>query len=231
VPLLRLQLACGHPGELPEARYLDALRADLEASLPLVWGRSVHSVFLGGGTPSLFSPEGIARLLSELRTLLPLLPGCEVTLEANPAPSRRPGSGLPRGRRDAPVDRRAELRRRKLKALGRVHDRRQALAAAELAAEVFDTFNLDLMYALPGQDMAGLETDLRTALSFAPPHLSLYHLTLEPNTAFALKPPCCPTRTSARRCWTAWSSSPRPPGWSATKSRPMRGRATAAPTT
>ena len=180
-------------GEMPEARYLDALRADLEASLPLVWGRSVHSVFLGGGTPSLFSPEGIARLLSELRTLLPLLPGCEVTLEANPGTFE---AARFRAFREAGVTRLSigvqSFDDTKLKALGRVHDRRQALAAAELAAEVFETFNLDLMYALPGQDMAGLEADLRTALAFAPPHLSLYHLTLEPNTAFALKPPVLP---------------------------------------
>lgn len=180
-------------GEMPETRYLDALRADLEASLPLVWGRPVHSVFLGGGTPSLFSPEGIARLLDDLRLLLPLQPGCEVTMEANPGTFE---AGRFRAFRAAGVTRLSigvqSFDDAKLKALGRVHDRAQALAAAELAGQVFDTFNLDLMYALPGQDLAGLETDLRTALSFQPPHLSLYHLTLEPNTQFANRPPVLP---------------------------------------
>lgn len=180
-------------GEMPETRYLDALRADLEASLPLVWGRPVHSVFLGGGTPSLFTPEGIARLLDDLRLLLPLQPGCEVTMEANPGTFE---AGRFRAFRAAGVTRLSigvqSFDDAKLKALGRVHDRAQALAAAELAGQVFDTFNLDLMYALPGQDLAGLETDLRTALSFQPPHLSLYHLTLEPNTQFANRPPVLP---------------------------------------
>ncbi|MCA6214972.1 oxygen-independent coproporphyrinogen III oxidase-like protein [Ideonella sp. B7] len=180
-------------GEMPESRYLDALRADLEASLPLVWGRPVHSVFLGGGTPSLFSPEGIARLLDDLRLLLPLQPGCEVTMEANPGTFE---AGRFRAFRAAGVTRLSigvqSFDDAKLKALGRVHDRAQALAAAELAGQVFDTFNLDLMYALPGQDLAGLETDLRTALAFQPPHLSLYHLTLEPNTQFANRPPVLP---------------------------------------
>ena len=178
---------------LPEVRYLDALRADLEASLPLVWGRTVHTVFIGGGTPSLFSPEGIARLLSDLRSLLPLAPGCEVTLEANPGTFERERFRAFRG---AGVTRLSvgvqSFSDEKLKALGRVHDRAQALAAVEEAAASFDTFNLDLMYALPGQTLPELEQDLATALAFAPPHLSLYHLTLEPNTAFALRPPVLP---------------------------------------
>jgi oxygen-independent coproporphyrinogen-3 oxidase len=179
--------------ELPEALYLDALRADLEASLPLIWGRPIHSVFIGGGTPSLFSPEGIARLLSELRLLLPLLPGCEVTLEANPGTFERDRF---RAYRQAGVTRLSigvqSFDDAKLKALGRVHDGAQARAAVSGAAACFDTFNLDLMYALPGQSMQALEADLRTALAFEPPHLSLYHLTLEPNTAFARRPPVLP---------------------------------------
>lgn len=178
---------------LPEVRYLDSLRADLEASLPLVWGRTVHTVFIGGGTPSLFSPEGIARLLSDLRSLLPLAPGCEVTLEANPGTFERERFRAFRG---AGITRLSvgvqSFSDEKLKALGRVHDRAQALAAVEEAATSFDTFNLDLMYALPGQTLPELEQDLATALAFAPPHLSLYHLTLEPNTAFALRPPVLP---------------------------------------
>jgi putative oxygen-independent coproporphyrinogen III oxidase len=180
-------------GELPETQYLNALRADLEASLPLVWGRTVQTVFIGGGTPSLFSPAGIERLLSDLRSLLPLAPGCEVTLEANPGTFERQRF---KAFRAAGVTRLSigvqSFDDAKLKALGRVHDRAQALAAIEEAAGAFDTFNLDLMYALPGQTLAALETDLRTALAFQPPHLSLYHLTLEPNTAFALKPPVLP---------------------------------------
>jgi putative oxygen-independent coproporphyrinogen III oxidase len=180
-------------GELPETQYLHALRADLEASLPLVWGRTVQTVFIGGGTPSLFSPAGIERLLSDLRSLLPLAPGCEVTLEANPGTFERERF---KAFRAAGVTRLSigvqSFDDAKLKALGRVHDRAQALAAIEEAARAFDTFNLDLMYALPGQTLEALETDLRTALAFQPPHLSLYHLTLEPNTAFALKPPVLP---------------------------------------
>ncbi len=178
---------------LPEQRYLDAVRADLEASLPLVWGRAVHSVFIGGGTPSLFSPDGIARLLSDIRSLLPLQPGAEVTLEANPGTFERDRF---KAFRQAGVTRLSigvqSFDDAKLAALGRVHNGAQARAAVEEAAASFDTFNLDLMYALPGQSLAELEADLATALAYAPPHLSLYHLTLEPNTAFALNPPVLP---------------------------------------
>ncbi|GAA0749198.1 radical SAM family heme chaperone HemW [Ideonella azotifigens] len=188
----------GRPGAeplnaLPEARYLDALRADLEASLPLVWCRSVHSIFIGGGTPSLFSPDAIARLLSDLRQLLPLQPGCEVTMEANPGTFEKDRF---RAFHQAGVTRLSigvqSFNDDKLKALGRVHDSAQALAAVEEAAATFGTFNLDLMYALPGQTQAELAADLRTALQFNPPHLSLYHLTLEPNTVFASRPPVLP---------------------------------------
>lgn len=179
--------------DLPESRYLEALRADLEQSLPLVWGRPVHSVFIGGGTPSLFSPDGVHRLLGDLRSLLPLQPGCEITLEANPGTFEKDRF---RAFRQAGVTRLSigvqSFDDQKLKALGRVHDRAQALAAAEEAAESFETFNLDLMYALPGQDLNALASDLRTALSFSPPHLSLYNLTLEPNTQFARCPPNLP---------------------------------------
>ncbi|MEK8033101.1 radical SAM family heme chaperone HemW [Ideonella sp. DXS29W] len=179
--------------DLPEQQYLDALRADLEASLPLVWGRTVQTVFIGGGTPSLFSPAGIERLLSDLRSLLPLAPGCEITMEANPGTFERERF---RAFHAAGVTRLSigvqSFNDEKLKALGRVHDRAQALAAIEEAASTFDTFNLDLMYALPGQTLDELELDVRTALGFQPPHLSLYHLTLEPNTAFAVRPPVLP---------------------------------------
>jgi putative oxygen-independent coproporphyrinogen III oxidase len=180
-------------GPLPEARYLDALQADLEASLPWVWGRRVHSIFIGGGTPSLFSPAAIDRLLADVRARLPLEAGCEITLEANPGTFERDRF---RGYRAAGVTRLSigvqSFDDAQLLALGRVHDAAQAIAAIEEAALAFDTFNIDLMYALPGQDLAALDADLATALSFAPPHLSVYHLTIEPNTRFAKYPPELP---------------------------------------
>lgn len=180
-------------GEFPQARYLDALRADLEAALPLVWGRPVVSVFIGGGTPSLFSPEGIARLIADLRARLPLRPDCEITLEANPGTFERERF---RAFRAAGVTRLSigvqSFDDARLKAIGRVHDAAQARAAVEEAAQAFEHFNIDLMYALPGQGLAQLQADLETALSFAPPHLSVYHLTLEPNTFFATHPPQLP---------------------------------------
>ena len=177
-------------GGLPEARYIDALIADLETALPQVWGRSVHSIFIGGGTPSLFSADAINRLLAAVRARLPLLPGCEITLEANPGSFERDRF---KAFRAAGVTRLSvgvqSFDDAMLAKLGRVHDGAQARAALTEAASAFETFNLDLMYALPGQTLAQLHTDLDIALSFAPPHLSIYHLTVEPNTRFALKPP------------------------------------------
>jgi len=173
--------------------YIDALFADLEASLPLIWGRTVHTIFFGGGTPSLFSPEAIDRLLSGLRARLRLSADCEITLEANPGTFEKDRF---RAFRQAGITRLSigvqSFHDAHLKALGRVHDRAQALAAVTEAAQVFDTFNLDLMYALPGQTLAQLTEDVDTALSFAPPHLSIYHLTIEPNTLFAKHPPALP---------------------------------------
>ncbi len=178
---------------VPEQRYLDALMAALEAALPLVWGRQVHSIFIGGGTPSLFSPQAIDRLLGDIRARLPLAAGCEITLEANPGTFEKDRF---RAFRSAGVTRLSigvqSFNDRHLQALGRVHDRAQALAAVEEAAQAFDTFNLDLMYALPGQTMAELDEDLRTALALQPPHISIYHLTIEPNTYFAKFPPVIP---------------------------------------
>lgn len=180
-------------GELPEQRYLDAIRADLEASLPLIWGREVHSIFIGGGTPSLFSPEGIDRLLSDVRARLKLVPDAEVTLEANPGTFEKDRF---KAFRAAGVTRLSvgvqSFDDAHLRALGRVHDSRQAVAAVEEAAASFETFNIDLMYALPGQDLAGLERDVTQALALLPPHLSIYHLTIEPNTYFAKFPPVTP---------------------------------------
>ncbi len=181
-----------------QARYVDALLADLEASLPLVWGRPVYSVFIGGGTPSLFEPEQIDRLIAGARARLPLEPMCEITLEANPGTLERERFAAFRA---AGVTRLSvgvqSFHDRHLKALGRVHDGAQARAALEEAARAFDTFNLDLMYALPGQTLAELEQDVRTALAFAPPHLSIYHLTIEPNTVFAKFPPRLPDDDTA----------------------------------
>ena len=181
-----------------QARYVDALLADLEASLPLVWGRPVYSVFFGGGTPSLFESEQIDRLIAGARARLPLEPMCEITLEANPGTFERERFAAFRA---AGVTRLSvgvqSFHDRHLKALGRVHDGAQARAALEEAARAFDTFNLDLMYALPGQTLAELEQDVRTALAFAPPHLSIYHLTIEPNTVFAKFPPRLPDDDTA----------------------------------
>lgn len=180
-------------GNPPENAYIDALMADLEASLPLIWGRSVHSIFIGGGTPSLFSPAAIDRLLGDLRARLKLAADCEVTLEANPGTFEKDRF---KAFRRAGVTRLSvgvqSFDDANLKALGRVHDRAQALAAVREASECFETFNLDLMYALPGQDMAALDADLNEALALRPPHLSIYHLTIEPNTYFAKFPPAVP---------------------------------------
>ena len=177
-------------GDLPETRYLDALCADVEDALPLIWGRSVHSIFIGGGTPSLFSPAAIERLISDLRARLKLVPECEITLEANPGTFEKDRF---RAFRAAGVTRLSigvqSFNDAHLKVLGRVHNREQALAAVHEAAAAFDTFNIDLMYALPGQTLAQLDEDLDQALALKPPHLSIYHLTLEPNTLFAKYPP------------------------------------------
>ncbi len=173
--------------------YIDALLADLEASLPLIWGRSVHTIFLGGGTPSLFAPDAIDRLVGGLRARLRLTADVEITLEANPGTFEKDRF---KAFRQAGITRLSigvqSFNDAHLKALGRVHDRAQALAAVNEAAQVFDTFNLDLMYALPGQTLAQLSEDVAAALSFAPPHLSIYHLTIEPNTLFAKHPPALP---------------------------------------
>ncbi len=185
-------------GGLPEQRYVDAIIADLEAALPLVWGRPVHSIFIGGGTPSLFAPATIDRLLSDIRARLPLEADCEITMEANPGTFEKDRF---RDYRGAGVTRLSvgvqSFKDAHLKSLGRVHDSAQALAAVAEAAQAFDTFNLDIMYALPGQTMAELDADMALALEFAPPHISIYHLTIEPNTYFAKYPPQVPEEDTA----------------------------------
>ncbi len=180
-------------GELPEQAYLDALRLDLEQSLPLIWGRKIHTVFIGGGTPSLMSAAGLDRLMSDLRTLLPLELDAEITMEANPGTFEAErfksyrASGI--NRLSIGIQ---SFNPAHLKALGRIHDGIEALRAVEIAKNTFENFNLDLMYALPSQTLEEARRDLETALSFAPPHLSLYHLTMEPNTVFAKYPPALP---------------------------------------
>jgi len=178
---------------IPEQAYLDALRADLEQSLPLIWGRKIHTVFIGGGTPSLMSAAGLDRLMSDIRTLLPLDLDAEITMEANPGTFEADkfkafrASGI--NRLSIGIQ---SFNSRHLQALGRIHDADEAIKAVEIAQANFDNFNLDLMYALPGQTLAEAEADVDTALGFAPPHLSLYHLTMEPNTVFAKYPPALP---------------------------------------
>ncbi len=185
-------------GGLPEQRYGEALLADLETALPLVWGRRVQTVFIGGGTPSLFSPAAIDALLAAIRARLPLEPGAEITLEANPGTFERDRF---KAYREAGVTRLSigvqSFDDGALQRIGRVHDAAQARAAVEEAARCFETWNLDLMYALPGQGLDDLARDLDTALSFRPPHLSVYHLTLEPNTYFATHPPVLPDDDTA----------------------------------
>ena len=178
---------------LPEKAYIAALIADLEAALPQVWGRKIISVFFGGGTPSLLSGEGLDTLLTALRTRLPILPDAEITLEANPGTVEADKFATFRA---AGVTRLSlgiqSFNAAHLKALGRIHDANEAKRAIELAARHFDNLNLDLMYGLPEQSLEQALSDIETALSFSPAHLSCYQLTLEPNTAFAATPPELP---------------------------------------
>ncbi len=177
-------------GDLPSQTYVQALLHDLELSLPLIWGRPIHSIFIGGGTPSLFPPEAVADLISGIRARLMLVPACEITLEANPGTFERDRF---RAMRHAGVTRLSvgvqSFNNRHLSALGRVHDADQALAAASEAAACFDQWNLDLMYALPAQSRDDLREELKTLAALKPPHVSIYQLTLEPNTQFAKFPP------------------------------------------
>ncbi len=180
-------------GEVPEREYLDALRRDLEMALPLIWGRKIYTIFIGGGTPSLMSAAGMDRLMSDLRSLLPLDGACEITMEANPGTFEAEKF---RSYRDSGINRLSigiqSFNSGHLKALGRIHDDGEAKRAVEIALANFDNFNLDLMYALPGQSLEQARQDIETAIAFQPPHLSLYHLTMEPNTLFAKYPPQLP---------------------------------------
>jgi oxygen-independent coproporphyrinogen-3 oxidase len=185
-------------GDVPEDRYVDALLTDLELALPSVWGRRIFSVFIGGGTPSLFRAASIDRLLSGIRARMPLSPEAEITLEANPGTFEREKFA---GFRAAGVNRLSlgiqSFNPEHLRALGRIHDDNEARAAAESALTIFGIVNLDLMYALPRQTVDEARADAATAISFAPPHLSFYQLTLEPNTPFHRHPPEVPDEDAA----------------------------------
>lgn len=180
-------------GSFPEEVYLAALRTDLESSLPLIWGRKIHTVFIGGGTPSLLSAAGLDRLLSDIRTLLPMDSDIEITMEANPGTFE---SDKFKSYRASGINRLSigiqSFNASHLEKLGRIHDGNQAMRAVEIAQTHFDNFNLDVMYALPSQTLEEARRDIETAIAAAPPHLSLYHLTLEPNTLFAKYPPQVP---------------------------------------
>jgi oxygen-independent coproporphyrinogen-3 oxidase len=180
-------------GEVDEAAYLAALIADLEAALPQVWNRPVYSVFIGGGTPSLMRGETAEALLAAIRMRLPLQPGAEITLEANPGTAEAAKFAAFRA---AGVTRLSigvqSFEDAKLAALGRIHDGGEARRAIELGLKNFERVNLDLMYALPGQTLSQAEADISTAIDSGVGHVSAYHLTLEPNTAFHHAPPPLP---------------------------------------
>lgn len=181
-------------GEIPADEYIDALLRDLERDLPLAWGRTVQSVFFGGGTPSLFSAAQVERMLSGLRGLLNIAPGAEVTLEANPGTTERDSFSA---YREAGINRVSlgiqSFDDRMLQAIGRIHGRREVDRALDsISRSGIHNFNLDLMYALPGQSLEAALEDMRLALAAEPLHLSHYQLTLEPNTAFHAAPPQLP---------------------------------------
>lgn len=177
--------------DLDEATYVDALLADLEQDLPLIWGRTINTIFMGGGTPSLFSAGAMQRLLSGIRALLPIRPDAEITMEVNPG--SREFDNL-NAYRQAGINRLSfgvqSLDNDKLKVLGRIHNADQAIKAIDKAHQAgLTNFNTDLMFALPNQSLADAKDDLLALLDLSPPHVSYYQLTLEPNTLFAVKPP------------------------------------------
>jgi oxygen-independent coproporphyrinogen-3 oxidase len=182
-----------HSQGFDEARYIKALITDLETELPRIWGRQVHSIFIGGGTPSLLSPKGMDDLLSAIRARVNLEPGAEITMEANPGSVEADKfaafakSGINRVSLGI-----QSFQDGQLKALGRIHNGEEAKRAIAIAVENFKSVNIDLMYGLPNQSLAAAKADIETALSFKTPHLSLYNLTLEPNTYFANFPPKLP---------------------------------------
>lgn len=186
-------LRAGSDADALEHAYIDAVIADIETALPQVWGRRVHTVFIGGGTPSLMSAAALERLLTAVRTLLPLDPLAEITLEANPGTVE---AARFRDYRAAGVNRLSigiqSFDDAALACLGRIHDGREARAAIDIALAHFERVNLDLMYALPEQTLDAALADVDTALAYGVRHLSCYHLTLEPNTPFHHAPPPLP---------------------------------------
>jgi oxygen-independent coproporphyrinogen-3 oxidase len=180
--------------EIPEKRYVAALISDLEQSVPRVYGRKIKSVFFGGGTPSLFSPESINQILNAVNMLTPIEYAAEITLEANPGTVDIAHFN---GYKEAGVNRISlgiqSFNADHLKALGRIHNDTQAFAAAELALKIFDRVNFDVMYALPNQSLSQALYDAQLVANLGPDHLSFYHLTLEPNTPFYITPPSLPS--------------------------------------
>ena len=178
---------------IPEKEYLDVLRQDLELSLPMIWGRKISSIFIGGGTPSLLSAKGIDQLLSFIRELLPVLPDAEISMEANPGTFE---AGKFKSYRESGINRLSigiqSFNPHFLHELGRIHDHDEARAAIEIARRYFDNINLDLMYGLPHQTLEQLKDDVSVALSYEPAHLSFYQLTIEPNTYYFKHPPVLP---------------------------------------
>jgi oxygen-independent coproporphyrinogen-3 oxidase len=185
-------------GEIPEKAYVDVVVGDLEAALPSIWGRSIRTVFFGGGTPSLLSPVAIERLLAAVRARVPLDPESEITLEANPGTLE---AGKFAAFRSAGINRLSigvqSFSAGHLQALGRIHDTRQAIDAIEAAKASFDNINVDLMYALPNQSVEEALDDVNKVLDYSPQHVSAYHLTIEPNTLFHRDPPTLPDDDSA----------------------------------
>jgi oxygen-independent coproporphyrinogen-3 oxidase len=181
-------------GGFDEQRYIHALIADLETELPNTWGRQVHSIFIGGGTPSLLSAAGMDQLLCAIRARINLEPDAEMTMEANPGSVEADKLA---GFAKAGINRVSlgiqSFQDEQLKALGRIHNGAEAKHAVKIALDHFKSVNLDLMYGLPNQSLEAARSDIETALSFKTPHLSLYNLTLEPNTYFANFPPKLPS--------------------------------------
>ncbi|MBU3578086.1 radical SAM family heme chaperone HemW [Polynucleobacter sp. UK-Kesae-W10] len=184
----------GNPSGFDEQRYIAALIADLETELPHIWGRQVHSIFIGGGTPSLLSPAGMDALLSAVRARVNLEPNAEITMEANPGSveAKKFAAFAQCGINRVSLGIQS-FQDEQLKALGRIHNGAQAKEAVKIAMNHFQSVNLDLMYGLPNQSLEAAKADVQTALSFNTPHLSFYNLTLEPNTYFASFPPKLPS--------------------------------------
>ncbi|HLS52327.1 MAG TPA: radical SAM family heme chaperone HemW [Burkholderiaceae bacterium] len=200
--------------ELPERDYLEALRADLEQALPNIWGRQIYSVFIGGGTPSLLSAQAVDEMLATLRAYLNIWSGAEITLEANPGTAEAQRfkdyahSGI--NRLSLGIQ---SFNDRALQALGRIHDGIQAHNAIEMALKAVERVNLDLMFALPEQNLEACLDDLEQAMAYQPGHLSLYNLTLEPNTVFAKYPPPLPSDDEAATMQDALAEKVQAGGW------------------